>query len=318
MSLVRILSRLIVVLAATMALATTASAFGTINGLGQSAEHEKITRLGVRSFKLGPRTLDDLAGKRGTFGAVGAPDNPLRGLLTTAKAHCDGGDTLAIPGYRQDAATARAHLEACRSWMFRYLGRAVRAAGRLLDGDGRIRSSQIPTFVSCTFNGKSGRAKCDVLEALGLALHASQDFYAHTNWTDRAVAGAPNVDNPPGLGHAEPAAFINPAQRGAFPAGLISGCFAGLPERAFCRGRVRHAVLNKDNGMIHPGNGTIGQGKTTRGKVDGNFKRAVRAAIADTRAKWRFFEARVMAKYGRRKGRTIVCAIRRDDPSGCP
>jgi hypothetical protein len=33
--------------------------------------------------------LDQLAGKNNTFGAVGAPDNPLRGLMSEKAAHCD-------------------------------------------------------------------------------------------------------------------------------------------------------------------------------------------------------------------------------------
>src|SRR5438067_7273412 len=57
-------------------------AFGTINGLGQRAEHERIVRAalacppGVKSDGscFEPRSLDQLAGHAGTFGAVGAPD----------------------------------------------------------------------------------------------------------------------------------------------------------------------------------------------------------------------------------------------------
>ena len=65
-----------------LAAAPAAQAFGTINGLGQNAEHEKITRLALRCGGslsdrdcFGPRTLDVLAGKRGTFGMVGGPDS---------------------------------------------------------------------------------------------------------------------------------------------------------------------------------------------------------------------------------------------------
>jgi hypothetical protein len=67
--------------AATLAIATLMAtglapsglAFGTIEGLGQSSEHEKITRLGLKEAGLGPDTLTALAGERGAFGAVGAP-----------------------------------------------------------------------------------------------------------------------------------------------------------------------------------------------------------------------------------------------------
>ena len=77
-----------------------ALAFGTINGLGQNAEHERITRQGLASFRLGALTLDELAGKKGTFGAVGAPDRPDRGLMSVSAAHCDNGDWLESPGYQ--------------------------------------------------------------------------------------------------------------------------------------------------------------------------------------------------------------------------
>src|SRR5438034_9693398 len=61
--------------------APAAHAFGTINGLGQRAEHERITRAalacppGVKSDGscFEPRSIDQLAGHSGTFGGVGAP-----------------------------------------------------------------------------------------------------------------------------------------------------------------------------------------------------------------------------------------------------
>lgn len=66
--------------------------FGTINGLGQRAEHERITRAalacppGVQSTGncFEPRSIDQLAGHTGTFGAVGAPDSDEFGAPDTA------------------------------------------------------------------------------------------------------------------------------------------------------------------------------------------------------------------------------------------
>ena len=58
--------------------AWSAQAFGTANLLGQNAEHEKITRLALAGQGFERKSLDELAGKGGTFGAVGAPDNPAR------------------------------------------------------------------------------------------------------------------------------------------------------------------------------------------------------------------------------------------------
>jgi len=88
--------------------APPANAFGTINGLGQRAEHERITRAalacapGVKSDGscFEPRSIDQLAGHSGTFGAVGAPDLDESG---DPNAHCDDADFLNVPGYPQSA-----------------------------------------------------------------------------------------------------------------------------------------------------------------------------------------------------------------------
>jgi hypothetical protein len=57
--------RIVLALAAATTFAVPALAFGTIEGLGQSSEHEKITRLGLKDAGLGPDTLTALAGERG-------------------------------------------------------------------------------------------------------------------------------------------------------------------------------------------------------------------------------------------------------------
>lgn len=303
---------------AFLCLTTAAFAFGSVNILGQQAEHERITRAALSVYHIGPDTMDEIAGKRGSFGAVGAPDRPGRGLLSVNSAHCDSGDHLDIPGYPQSARAALAHLEACRAGVFRHLNEAVRAAGAIADRRGHIDSAQIPTFISCTYNGRPGRAKCNVLEDLGLAFHTAQDFYAHTNWVDIPDKNRPiGLTNPPGLGHSGPAPWMNPLKHVAPPAGLISGCFQGIPERLFCRGRVHHADLNKDTGPINPRTGRAGIGTTERGRVNGNFARAVAAAVQDTRNKWAYFEMRIRATYNRVRARAIICAIRNDSESAC-
>ena len=70
-------------------------------------------------------------------------------------------------------------------------------------------------------------------------------------------------------------------------------------------------------GRSIPRTGRAGAGTTKRGAVDGNFARAVAAAVADTRAKWGCFEAHVMATYGPVRGKAIVCAMRNDSESAC-
>lgn len=317
--------RLALALCLGTALLAPAAAFGTIDGLGQHTEHEEITRAALVRAGLGRETLDALAGKKGTFGAVGAPDRPDRGLLTEAAAHCDGGDHLDVAGYPQDASAAARALEACKAWKLKALGDAVAAAGRIVpEGTRAIDGDQIPEYVGCVFDGSSGRAKCDVLEALGLAFHVGQDFYAHTNWSDAAAADQGGPENPPGLGHEGPAPWMDPAAGpGAdFPAGLISGCFEGAPENLHCTYgadllRVRHAALNKDAGRIDRATGAAGPGETPRGAAHGNFARAVAAAIADTQAAFAYFEAETLRVYGAERGALILCAVKSDDPDDC-
>ncbi len=301
----------------SFSLGTDAQAFGTINHLGQSSEHGRITGIALRPFGIGPATISEIAGKRGRFGAVGAPDHPKRGIHAKSIAHCSGADYLAHAGYPQSRRAAESKLRACRKWIIDHLQKAVTAAGSLIDGTGRVRASQIPTLVPCTYLGNVGRAKCNVIGALGVAFHAAQDFYSHSNWTDKPRPGRIDTKNPPGLGNNSRAAWLDPRRDVAFPRGLISGCFQGIPESRYCIGRVRHADLAKDTGAIDTVRRTVGAGSTRRGRVNGNFARAARAAIADTRDKWTYFEEQVLATYGRRRGRTIVCAMRRDSSKEC-
>ncbi len=296
---------------------SSAFAFGTINSLGQHAEHEKITRLGLAKFGIGRKTLDEIAGKRGTYGAVGAPDRLNRGLISVSEAHCDNGDSLDRAGYPQSKEKAAAQLSKCRRWIFRWFNKAVETADKLVDKNGRLtRQGRVSEF-SCKFDGKRGSVKCRVLGAMGVVFHAAQDFYSHTNWTDINPGRDTGRKNPPGLGHRGPAPWLDPGINAKFPTGLISGCFGGVPEIAFCRKRVKHSYLNKDNGKINPETGAIGAGKTDRGKVNSNFSRAVKAAIKDTENKWRYFETSLVRKYGERRGKIMICVLRNDRSSDC-
>ena len=306
-------------LATVFLLSAAAYAFGTMNSLGQRAEHEKITRLSLAELGIGPRTMLALAGKGGTFGAVGAPD--VR-LLSQASAHCDGGDALDVPGYPQSRSDALAHLEACRRWIFDNLEQAVQDANALVDADGDVDGSQIPTLISCTYTGTKGRAKCNVLEDLGVALHASQDFYSHSNWVDIPEPGALGATNPPGLGQDGRAPWLDPRLAEGPPDGLISSCYEGPLETLRCnygggKQRIKHQFLNKDLGTIGASATAAGPGRTERGKVDRNFQRAVAAAVQDSRDKWQYFEERILAVYGSRRGTAMICAMRSDDPDRC-
>lgn len=300
-----------------------ATAFGTVNGLGQAAEHEHITRYALKDEGIGAATLARLAGQKGSLGAIGAPDDLTGDLVFVARAHCDNGDNLAIEGYPQAPADAQAALEACRGWIDGSVKAAVAAAGGLVSASGVIQSGQL-AMDSCAFKATTtDTAKCEVLENLGFALHAAQDFYAHSNWVDQAAGGGPSPTNPPGLGKTGAAPWLSLRQTTAFPTGLITGCFVNKPEAAFCnygltlRSRVKHAALNKDTGPISDTTGATGHGTSDRGAINNNFERAVGAAAADTRDKWRLLAELIKAKYPGARGDKITCVLRADTPAGC-
>ncbi|HLI67617.1 MAG TPA: hypothetical protein VKU90_14735 [Caulobacteraceae bacterium] len=299
------------------ALAQPAGAFGTLNILGQHSEHQRITRWALADAGLGRKTMDALAGVDGRFGAVGAPDDPFRGLLGVKAAHCDGGDYLDTPDYPHPRDAAQARLETCRRWIFDHLDQAVRDAGALATP--RREDGAVP---SCAFDGRrAGSARCLVLEDLGLAFHAAQDFYAHTNWVDHATPGPIGPANPPGLAQDGRSAWIDPRRNSPFPSGLISGCYDGFPEWLHCGAlfgpaRAQHRYLNKDEGEIDVAAQTVGPGETPRGRIDDNFQRAVRAAVADTRSKWLYVEDRIRAAYGADANR-ILCRLTSDTPATC-
>jgi hypothetical protein len=289
----------LVILFTPQAVAPSALALGTIRSLGQNAEHERITRTGLASFGFGPDSLNELAGKNGTFGAVGAPDNPVRGLMSNKAAHCDGGDFFASPGYPQSSLAAATVLTSCRTYIINNLNAAVTDAAGLVKANLQLDSTSI--FGGCTFNGVKGRAKCNVLEDMGMVFHAAQDFYSHTNWVD-TPRSTPSITNPQGLNQTVPAAWLSPTPV-TFPTGLISGCYEGFPESLYCGGRIKHAVLNKDTTS------------TARGLPA--YNRAMAVAAQDTRDKWAFLESRLIAVYGAPRGNKMICVLKRDNPGSC-
>ena len=312
-------------IALAVACASPALAFGTMRGMGQNAEHERITRHALACAGAGsagcfqPASLDELAGGHGNFGAIGIPD---RGdLIPVNKAHCDSGDWLDVPGYPQSRAEAQSALEACRNWMLEKLSAAVRDAGKLVSDENALRQSQVE--IPCVFMGEiKGGAKCNVIEDFGILLHASQDFYSHSNWADRPDPSQPiGPQNPPGLGQSGRAPWLDLRAETQFPEGLITGCFENIPEPRHCNYgvvsvRVKHEFLNKDLGAIDP---AIGAGLTPRGKINDNFARAVSAAIDDTRDKWATVEEQLRATYGDQEGSRLACAITHDHPlTECP
>ena len=312
--------------------------FGTVNEpvlLNQHNEHEMITRLAFQcpegqpsdGICFEPATLDQLAGTHsflvglGENGAVGAPDSLLP---EGPEAHCDDADFLDVPEYPVARWEATAQLQACVNHLRLRFEQSWQSAFRLLDDQGQIGNDMVGLEDDCPFDfegagvNTAGRAKCNVLEGFGRALHGVQDFYSHSNWADQANAGeAVSVDNPPGLNMEAIAPFLDLSASNNIssqvPRQLTTGCFTLNPFG--CRDRITHSVLNKDHGIINL-NGTfgeVGQG-TERGKIPGNFQRAVFGAVQDSQRQWALLRSRIMSQYGTEQGSLMICALVRDNP----
>jgi hypothetical protein len=314
-------------LVAGLAAATPARAFGTT--AAQGAGHERITRLalacpaGVPSDGscFEPRSLDQVAGRSGTFGAVGAPD--VDEILTPA-AHCDDADFLDVAGYPRSRAQATTQLRACVTHLRGRFGQGVTSAKALLNADGTINPAGVDLRVDCTFVlGVPGRAKCNVIEGLGRSLHGVQDFYSHSNWADEAdPARGTGLINPPGLNRAAPSTILDLRGSGfaAVPGQLSTGHFNALETVFGCStmasltSRVTHKCLNKDVETIDLRTGAVTSPKTDRGKVGSNAAKAVAGAVTETRRQWSDLRAQLLATYGNERGTTMIRALTRDTP----
>jgi len=301
--------------------------FGTINGFGQRSEHERITRAalacpaGVPSDGscFEPKSIDQLAGKTGTFGAVGSPDSDE---IFNSAAHCDNADFLNAPGYPQTRAQATAQLQACVNHLRMRFGQGRTAAAALLKPDETLDSDQVDLTTDCTFiGGFAGRAKCNTIEGFGRALHGIQDFYSHSNWADTAGPGPITIDNPPGLNLPAPSPILDLPGTAAIsvPLDLTTGFFKtrlGIP-RDNCpatNGRITHACLNKDNALIDPTSGLATDPTTPRGRVGTNVQKAVTGAIVETRQQWAEFRVALIATYGVERGKQMISALTQDVP----
>ncbi|KAK0649995.1 hypothetical protein B0T16DRAFT_411013 [Cercophora newfieldiana] len=336
--------------------ALTAS-FGTVNEpnvLGQHNEHEMVTRLAFQCSGdksdgtcFERRSLDQLAGYHLDFmgipitgggfnGAVGAPDT-LDPVPEGPDAHCDDADFLDIPGYPQNRSSATAALQRCVDHLRARFHQAMFSAEQLLDDTGAVRPDMVdlsnPFGGNCVFafptlqNPESGRAKCNVIEGLGRALHGVQDFYAHSNWVDKTDPNQPISDvNPPGLARTDRAAFVvdlgatGPIPSDQIPHNLSTGCFVladKTPGEGDCAGRITHHTLTKDHGIIHL-NGTVGEAGPDTPRTEAvpeNFQLAVEAAVEASRDLWANFRAELRKKYGPVHGDIMTCSLVRDDPA---
>jgi hypothetical protein len=342
--------------------APSAHAFGSVWGLlDQRSEHERVTRAALgcgvavqppECFQ--PVSLDNLAGKSGTWGAVAAPDNLIRHLFRDRDYwHCDNADWVdpalhGLPGpYPQTRRQALDKLRECLQWGKDKLydggenrwsfpkaaprTGAVATAARLIKANGRVDDANpgVGFFsTTCTFNGWSGRAKCDVLEPFGYVLHMAEDFYAHTNWADRADPRRPlSLTNPIGLGNRGLAPFLD--LRGPLPsdAGIPANFSGSCYPKKHCAGRVIHGEddddlgLNKDKGLIDVVNGSVRDPKTPRGAVvvDGttNVQRAVTGAVSEAVRQWRIFRAELAQRHGTDRAAKMICALVLDRSETC-
>lgn len=258
-------------------LAGLSDAFGTINGnlhnvLGeeQHAEHEKITRAALSCSMIDavpncfePLSLDELAGKTDTIGAVGSPDI---NEVCTSNAHCDDADYFGTASYPQDRAKATSKLRECLTHLKSRYDDAINAAAYLVDAqtinttgasipkkgcnfvydlECLIKLLPVGTTVStlaalCYFSldfsvfdcprpNPEATAKCETIGSFGMALHGFQDFYSHSNWGDERV-DFPSIENPTGLGKPTIADFLALNSIDAFstvvpPVNLSTGCY---------------------------------------------------------------------------------------------
>jgi hypothetical protein len=305
--------------------APSADAFGTVNGfLGQRAEHERITRaalacpVGVKSTGdcFEPRSIDQLAGHGGTFGAVGAPDHPVVGEIGNPAAHCDDADFLNVPGYPQSRADANVALRACINHLRQRFAQGIDEASRLLDANGELLGDEVELRSDCRFNDIfAGRAKCAAIEGLGRALHGVQDFYAHSNWTDQAVPPFSTI-NPPGLSLPAPSALLDLAGTSApvIPFELTTGFFEGILSDTCKQAntRIKHACLAKDKALIDPTTGSASDPLMPRGQFMSNQQNAVTGAIVETRRQWADFRRSLVNRYGVERGTRMILAITQD------
>lgn len=357
---VRVLAALLPIALAAAVAAPSAQAFGTVWGiLGQNSEHERVTRLGLQCGVnvqppecFQPASLDNLAGKRGSFGAVGAPDNiPLHLHRDRDYWHCDNSDWVeknrhGMPRYGQERDVALRRLERCIQW-----GRdklygtreidesqppatpdwgAVPAARELVSR-GRSDTANPGTGIfspTCVFNGvRAGRPKCKVLEPFGYALHMAEDFYSHTNWADvEDPRQRLSVGNPVGLDRHDLAPFLDlrVGFRWEVPGDFTGSCY---PKKRCGDDRVIHGEseeddgLNKDKGLIDIRTGRVTNPGTRRGQVvvDGvsNFQRAVSMGAREAKRQWAVFRSALVFEYGEARAAQQICVLTLDYAEHC-
>jgi hypothetical protein len=332
---------------------TAVLAFGTINTAGQQAEHERVTRIALAcpdntpsdGSCFEPFSMTSFGGGQGTFGAVGSPDGGTE--VFEPKAHCDDADYIDYAKHGLNGTYPRSKDDRnkvvieCYNFLKSKFTAGIDSAAELLDENGNLKSDEVSLASNegkestCTFlGGWSNRAKCDVYDGLGRALHGVEDFYSHSNWVDD-ISITPSADNPPGLGNTGIAPFLSMVNGTGptaenIPDDLSTGCFIlsisdATDGAAAClkEGRtITHVVLNKDKGTINvtpqaavpPPSPFTSDPKTPRGQIGQNFERAVEGAVLEGRRTWADFRTALTTKYGADKANLMICALTRDYP----
>lgn len=311
-----------------------AQSFGTIDGLGQTSEHERITRRALActvetqftsnslSDCFEPNSIAILAGQGGNVGAVGDPD-----LTETFvhQAHCDNADYLDasyLPAgsapYPRSRAQASQTLLECIAHLRHRFNEGVSWGNTLVTPTMGIENAG----VGC-HGFTVTRSKCEAIRGFGRMLHGVQDFYSHSNYADRSDSTRRiGIDNPPGLHLAAPAPFLNMlrplVEASALPRDLTTDCFGLWIFGNPCSQRVSHEAINKDEGDISAFPlGPIENARTPRGMVELNFLLAVSGAIIETKSQWASFRNRLTTLYGTERGRMIACVMTHDIPDIC-
>jgi Carboxypeptidase regulatory-like domain len=319
----------VLVVGAWLLVAAQAGAFGTTHDQGD--EHEKITRAALKCKSqseleanecFAPQSLDELAGRPGDLGAVGNPDIYF---ALEPRQHCDNADFLSAKitsYYPQSEAEAHNKLQECLFFAGDRFGQGVIEAHQISK---EPKQGVIPDGgCELSLPSPADVAKCKALARFGAVLHATEDFYSHSNWVDRAAPSPEGPDNPPGLGVTQPSYLLDfvtalPVTAtgaalpiAAIPHELTTGCFTlsehfglgGLNNKlpfTGCTGRVTHFFLTKD------------EPTTVRSQVGGNnFIRAFIVAKEDAKRQWKSFRQKLEDEYGKRDGRFIACALTHD------
>ncbi len=355
--------RVLVFLAAVL-LPSLASAFGSATILGMRNEHARITQAALscdsqfdslnRPYPcFEPMTMSNLGGESpGAFPAVESPDNiALHFSGGPDWWHCDNADFVPNADYPQQRNTATNNLFQCRKWAEALLGDGLsnsspyyslctdtgakdfrctgvgNLARLMLNTKNQVDINQ-PGYFSlssgCSFNGSSGRVKCEILQQFGYALHVIQDFYSHSNYADYTDLTPYNWRNPAGLLYSSTPElwdFKKTYSAPEFPIpddSLSTGCY---PEEDcyYYKKRTPHLLLNKDRALINAISGTVSDPRGFRGSIEYNGtlneSRAVEMAIKQTRAVWKDLQTIIINKEGEERGRKIICAIASDNPN---